>query len=56
MNKLIIINYIKRLTKNDIFNYCINNNIPLTDEELDIIYYYIKNTLQKLFANSQDES
>lgn len=43
MNKLIIINYIKRLTKNDIMNYCNNNNIPLTDEELEVIYYYIKN-------------
>lgn len=43
MNKLIIINYIKKLTKNDISNYCLKNNIPLTNEELDTIYYYIKN-------------
>ena len=31
------------ITKNDISNYCLKNNIPLTNEELDIIYYYIKN-------------
>ena len=42
MNKLIIINYIKKLTKNDIYRYCVNNNIPINEEEVDVIYYYIK--------------
>ena len=55
MNKLIIINYIKRLTKNDIMNYCYNNNIPLTDEELDVIYYYIKNRYNEFLEGKQTE-
>ena len=53
MNKLIIINYIKKLTKNDISNYCLKNNIPLSNEELDIIYYYIKNRYNE-FLNGKD--
>ena len=55
MNKLIIINYIKRLTKNDIMNYCYNNNIPLTNEELDVIYYYIKNRYNEFLEGKQKE-
>lgn len=43
MNKLIIINYIKKLTKQDVYKYCINNKIPITDEEVDVIFYYVKN-------------
>ena len=43
MNKLIIINYIKKLTKKDIYTYCKNNNISINDNEIDTIYYYIKN-------------
>ena len=43
MNKLIIINYIKKLTKNDIYNYCRVNNLQINDDEVDTIFYYIKN-------------
>ncbi len=43
MNKLIVSNYIKKLNKSDIINYCNINSIPLTDDEVDVIYYYIKN-------------
>ena len=49
MNKLIIINYIKKLTKNDIYRYCVNNNIPINEEEVDVIYYYIKNRYNDFF-------
>lgn len=55
MNKLIIINYIKKLTKNDISNYCLKNNIPLSNEELDIIYYYIKNRYNDFFDGKDIE-
>ena len=55
MNKLIIINYIKKITIKDIKTYCQNNNIPLTDDELNIIYYYIKNRyLEFLNGHSQE--
>ena len=49
MNKLIIINYIKKLTKNDIYRYCVNNNIPINEEEVDVIYYYIYNRYNDFF-------
>ena len=49
MNKLIIINYIKKLTKNDIYRYCVNNNIPINEEEVDVIYYYIINRYNDFF-------
>lgn len=55
MNKLIIINYIKKLTKNDISNYCKNTNIPLTEEELEIIYYYIKNRYNDFLNGHEQE-
>lgn len=55
MNKLIIINYIKRLTKNDIMNYCYNNNIPLTDEEIDVIYYYVKNRYNEFLEGKHQQ-
>ena len=55
MNKLIIINYIKKLTKNDIYRYCVNNNIPINDEEVDVIYYYIKNRYNDFFEGHELE-
>lgn len=54
MNKLIIINYINKLTKNDIITYCQKSSIPITEDELDIIYYYIKNK-HKEFLNGYDK-
>lgn len=55
MNKLIVINYIKKLTKNDIINYCRKYFIPITDEELDVIYYYIKNRYNDFFEGRDIE-
>lgn len=53
MNKFLIINYIKKITKEDIKRYALNNNIELTPDELDVIYYYIKNKHQQ-FLNGND--
>ena len=53
MNKIIIINYIKRLTKQDITNFCIKQNINLTEKEIDIIYYYIKNKYKDFFNGKE---
>ena len=55
MNKLIIINYIKKLTKNDIINYCKKYSIPISLEELDVIYYYIKNRYNDFFEGCDKE-
>lgn len=53
MNKFLIINYIKKITKQDIKRYALINNIELSPDELDIIYYYIKNKYQQ-FLNGND--
>lgn len=51
MNRLFIIEYIKKLTKEDILRYGIKQDIVLTKDELDIIYNYIKNKYQDIFDN-----
>ena len=55
MNKLIIVNYIKKLTKQDIYNYCKNNRIPINDDEVDVIYYYIKHKYNMFLDGYHEE-
>ena len=43
MYESIIGSYVKRLSKDDIKNYCFKENLSITDDEVDIIYYYVKN-------------
>lgn len=42
MYEILIKNYIKKLTKEDILNFCYKENIKLNNEELDLAYVYIK--------------
>ena len=49
MNRLLIIEYIKKLTKEDILRYGIKQDIILTKDELNLIYDYIKNRYQDIF-------
>ena len=51
MNKLFIYEYINRLKYEDIINYCNNNNININNQELEIIYTYIKNDYKRFFNN-----
>ena len=51
MNKLIILEYINRLTKEDISIFGLNQGIKLTNNELDTIYDYIKNDNQRILNN-----
>lgn len=34
--------YVKRITKNDVKNIAMKQNIMLSDKEVDNVYYYIK--------------
>lgn len=43
MNRLIVKEYISKMSKDDINNLCKKNNYLLSQNDLDIIYYYIKN-------------
>ena len=53
MKEKIIKSYIKSLTKKDIIIYAKNNNIILNDNELDIIYYNIKNNFEDILSNPE---
>lgn len=51
MNKLLISEYISRLTKENIYSFGIKQGITMQSNDLDIIYYYIKNKYQEFFNN-----
>ena len=55
MKERIIKSYIKFITKDDILNYARNNNIILDNQELDTIYYEIKNNYEKILNNPTEE-
>ncbi len=42
MNIFLITEYVKRLNKEDITKFALSQGISLTEEELDVIYNYIK--------------
>lgn len=48
MHKLFIENYIKQIKKSDIFNFGLQNDIRLTEEEVDILYHYLNNYWEDL--------
>ena len=43
--------YISKMNKNDIKNYCIKNNITIDDDELEIVYTYIKENWYEMCFN-----
>ena len=51
-NKSVIINYIKNIKKEDIFNYGIKQGIKLNNNEIDIIYDYINNRYNDIINNT----
>ena len=54
MNRLLIFEYINRLKKEDIINYCNRKNIFINENELDVIYSYIKNDYKRFFNKPDD--
>lgn len=48
MNKYIIKKYVSKLCLDDVKNFIIKNNIDATDNEVKIIYNYIKNDWYEL--------
>lgn len=55
MNNYIIYQYIKKIQKEDINKFALKQGIQLDNNELDIIYYYIKNEY-KNFLNGNQKS
>ncbi len=54
MNFYFVENYISKLTKKDIENFALKENITLNKEELNIIYYYIKNNYKNIIYNKPE--
>lgn len=53
MNLFIIKEYIKRIKKEDIYNYALNIGITLTPQEIDTLYYYLKNYYRPFLTGNQ---
>ena len=51
MYKNFLINYAKNLTKEDLYNFKIKNNINATDNDINIIYEHIKKYNTTFFDN-----
>lgn len=43
MYKNLIENYVNKMTKEDLINYAQKQNLNVSQNEINIIYYYIKN-------------
>ena len=43
--------YINKVKKDDIIKYCLKQKIDITNNELDIIYNYIKNDYVRIIDN-----
>lgn len=54
MNKLIIMEYMNRIKKEDINNFSLKQGINISKKDLDIIYEYIKNDARRILNNPID--
>lgn len=48
--------YINNITKNDVNNFALKNNINLNNNELDFIYNFIKNRYKEVLSNPNNFS
>ena len=49
MNRLLIYKYIDKLKKDDIKEFALKQNIILNNQEINIIYDYLKNKTETIF-------
>lgn len=50
----LIKNYVANITKNDIYNFALKQNIDLKENEVEIIYTSIKEHWEELYNNNGD--
>ena len=55
MLESIIKNYTKNITKDDIINFSLKQNIKLTNNEVNIIYDQIKNNINNIIKDTNTE-
>ena len=53
MNLFLIERYIKKIKKEDLYNYALSQEINLTENELDILYTYLKTQYKPFLTNPQ---
>lgn len=53
MNIYLIEQYIKKLTKKDVYNFAISNGIKLNSHELDVLYTHLKNDYKTFIYGNQ---
>ena len=51
VNKYFIYEYISRIKKDDVINYSKRLGITLSTNDLEIIFYYLKNEYERFFNN-----
>ena len=51
MNKIFIYEYINRLRREDIVKFCNIKKISVSENDIDIVYKYIKNDYKRFFNN-----
>jgi len=54
LNRLLIYEYINKLKKEDIINFSKTQGINLNNQEINIIYEYIKKDYKKIFNNPEE--
>ena len=54
MNRLLIYEYINRLRREDIVKFCNIKGLNVSDNEIDIVYNYIKNDYKRFFNNPME--
>lgn len=53
MNRLLIYEYINRLRREDIVKFCVIKGIDASDNEIDVVYNYIKRDYKRFFNNPE---
>lgn len=53
MNQFLIEKYIQKIKKEDIYNYALSQGITLEENELETLYYYLKNDYKSFLAGNQ---
>lgn len=54
MNRLFIYECINRLKRDDIVKFCNMKGIIVSENEIDVVYNYIKNDYRRFFNNPMD--
>lgn len=54
MYKQLLKIYIEKLKKEEVIKYIENNNYRVSDKEIDIIYFYIKNYWEDFYDDKEE--